>query len=91
MKSHLEQLAAEANRGCGLSYDLFVDRFSVSVDNAYPPDSPNREAALELARPMGYATPEERAATQAELLAQGYCTHGIEKNCCPLGCGDIES
>ena len=62
MKSQLEQLAAEANRGCGLSYDIFVDRFSAAVDSAYQADTSNRDAALKLARPMAYVTPEERAA-----------------------------
>jgi hypothetical protein len=90
MKAHLEKLAAEANRGCGLSYELFVDRFSAAVDVAYPQSSPNRAAALELATPMGYETPEERAAAHEERAEDGYCRHGIERNCCPAGCGDIE-
>ena len=90
MKARLEQLAAEANRCCGLSYDLFVDRFSAAVDAAYPPGTPDRTAALELARPMGYESPEERAAAHEEMLNDGYCSHGIERNCCPAGCGDFE-
>jgi hypothetical protein len=90
MKARLEQLAAEANRGCGLSYDLFVDRFSASVDAAYPPGAPDRETALELARPLGYETPEARAAAHEDMRDQGYCSHGIERNCCPAGCGDAE-
>jgi len=89
MKTHLEKLFADANRGCGQSYDLFVDRFSAAVDAAYPEGSPNRHSALELAVPMGYATPAERAQTQEELANDGYCTHGIEPNCCPAGCGDL--
>lgn len=90
MKARLEQLATEANRGCGQSYDLFVDRFSASVDAAFPPGAPDRAAALELARPMGYETSEARAAAHEEMLSDGYCCHGIERNCCPAGCGDIE-
>ncbi|MEX3983842.1 hypothetical protein AB4Y45_33190 [Paraburkholderia sp. EG287A] len=89
MKVGLEQLAAEAHRGCGLSWDLFVDRFSAAVDGVYPPSAPVRAIAL-AAKPMGYAAPEERAAAHAQMREQGYCSHGIERDCCPAGCGDIE-
>lgn len=89
LKDALDQLAEAANRGCGLSYDLFVERFSTSVDQTYPQGSPERVAALELAISMGYMTPAELAQAQEEMANDGYCSHGIELNCCPAGCGDL--
>lgn len=84
-------MAEEANRGCGQSYDLFVERFSGLIDNAYPAGSPDREQAISAAARFGdYATPDELAATQERLAEMGYCSHGIELDCCPCGCGDRE-
>lgn len=90
LAKRLDGIAAEANRGCGLSYDLFVDMFSAAVDAAFPPGEPLHEQARVLARERGYATPEERAQTQDELAEMGYCSHGIERDCCPAGCGDLD-
>lgn len=84
-------MAEEANRGCGQSYDLFVERFSGLIDGAYPAGSPDREQAIAAAARFGeYATPDELAAMQEQLAEMGYCSHGIELNCCPCGCGDRE-
>lgn len=90
LTAQLERLAAEANRRCGLSYDLFVEKFSAAVDGQFPPGSPLRSTALALARPQGYASEDERAQSQADLHAMGYCSHGIDRDCCPAGCGDID-
>lgn len=88
--AELERLAAEANRCCGLSYNLFVDKFSAAVDRQFPPGSPLRSAALALAEPQGYASEDERAQSQADLHPMGYCTHGLDRDCCPAGCGDLD-
>lgn len=90
LAKQLDGLAAKANQCCGLSYDLFVDKFSAAVDDAFPPGEPLREQALVLARERGYESPEERAQTQDELADMGYCSHGIDPNCCPAGCGDLD-
>lgn len=89
LAKQLDGMAAEANR-CGLSYDLFVDKFSAAVDDAFTPGEPMREQALVLARARGYESPEERARTQDELADMGYCSHGLDPNCCPAGCGDLD-
>lgn len=88
IENHIQDMAAEAQRRCGLSYELFVQTFSEMVDNAYPEGSSSRTEALEHAGDE-YATVEERAATQAELAEQGLCRHGLDKDCCPCGCGDV--
>jgi hypothetical protein len=90
LKDALEKLASDAHRGCGLSYDLFAERFSAAVDRHYPPTSPLREAALELAVGIGYLTPDEIAQAQEDMANDGCCTHGLDPNCCPAGCGDID-
>lgn len=89
INNKVQALADNANRGCGQSYDLFVQRFSGMFDSAFPPGSPDRAQALISAKGI-YATPEEREKTQEELAEMGCCSHGLDPNCCPCGCGDLE-
>lgn len=84
----VDAMAAEANRGCGQSYDVFVQRFSGLFDGAYPVGHPDREQALACAGGI-YATPEELQQAQDEMEAAGYCAHGLDPDCCPMGCGDL--
>lgn len=83
----------EAVRGCGQSHGLFVERFSNAVRphlEALPEQLQAR--AVELANMLGdYATPAELSAEQDWNAENGYCSHGIELNCCPAGCGDREA
>lgn len=85
----VQAMADQANRGCGQSYDLFVQRFSGMFDSAFPPGCPDRERALVSANGI-YATPEELEKAQEELAEMGYCTHGLDPYCCPCGCGDLD-
>lgn len=81
--------AAEANRGCGLSYDYYVERFSSAIDaqSLQLPEC-QRAQALHIAKQeWDYATPAERQETQDWNAENGYCTHGIELGYCPAGCG----
>lgn len=81
--------AAEAQRGCGLSYDYYVERFSSAIDtqvDQLPEDQ--RAHALRIARQeWDYATPAERQETQDWNAEHGCCAHGITLGCCPAGCG----
>ncbi|MCW3660298.1 hypothetical protein ACVSNE_00235 [Pseudomonas aeruginosa] len=80
--------AEQAAKGCGLSYDYYVERFSSSIGaqaRQLPEDQ--RTQALQIAREWGYETPAERQETQDWNAAHGYCSHGIELGCCPAGCG----
>jgi len=67
-----ETAAAQATKGCGLSHDYYVERFSAQ--------------ALKIAQEWDYATPAERQETQDWNAEHGYCSHGIEFGCCPAGC-----
>ncbi|WP_413731052.1 hypothetical protein [Sodalis sp. RH22] len=80
---------AQANHGCGLSYDYYVDRFSSMIDVriGHLPEY-QRAQALQIAKEeWSYATPAERQETHDWNAENSYCTHGIELGCCPAGCG----
>lgn len=82
-----------AAHGCGSSDGLFRQKFSNSVEGRLQ-DLPAelRARAIELANKHGdYATPEELSVEQDWNADNGFCSHGIELNCCPAGCGDIEA
>lgn len=84
------QLAAQATRGCGCIHDLYQSMFSEAVDvrlSSVPEE--DRAAALEVAGRWDYLDPEGRAKAQQEMAEQGYCSHGLEPRCCPMGCGDL--
>jgi len=83
----ISTMASEANRGCGLSYELFVKRFSVMVDDALDQVEPAyRDLAIEVAKAHDYATAEELDAMQEEIENSGGCSlTGIDPDCCPCG------
>lgn len=84
-----EAAAAQAMDGCGLSFDYYVERFSLSIDaqvSRLPEDQ--RAKALQIAaQEWDYATPAERQEIQDWLADNGCCSHGITLGCCPAGCG----
>jgi len=87
IEDQIDRMFAEANRGCGQSFDVFVERFSGMVDRAFPPGSHNREQAIAMSEGC-YRTPAELQQAQDEMAEMGYCSHGIDPDCCPCGCGD---
>lgn len=82
-----EVAAAQATKGCGLSHDYYVERFSSAIDRQLDqlPEY-QRALALQVAQEWDYATPAERQETQGWNAEHGYCMHGIELGCCPAGC-----
>lgn len=87
IEAELSAMAEEANRGCGLSYELFVKRFSGDADDYIDALEPAFQSlAREIATAKGYATPEERDAMQADIEESGGCSlTGIDPWCCPCG------
>ncbi|CAM2198450.1 conserved protein of unknown function (plasmid) [Paraburkholderia kururiensis] len=85
--AELREMARDASHGCGLSYELFVKRFSQDVDDFLDVlEEPFRPLALEIATGRGYATQEEREAMQDEIEESGGCSlTGIDPWCCPCG------
>lgn len=91
--SQCEPVVDQAVAGCGSSFDVYQQRVSASIDGLLHGVAQEHLArAVEVARSeFDYATPEELAQAQQELADMGYCTHGIDPDCCPCGCGDIEA
>ena len=82
--------AAQASRNCGCVHDIYQRLFSELVDEHLAKLSEEyHPAALDIAHAWDYLSPEGRAQAQQEMAEQGYCSHGLEPDCCPLGCGDL--
>jgi hypothetical protein len=86
-----ETMAEQANKSCGLVYEIFARDFSRAVNHALNslPEA-HRTEAIEIAKRLGWATAEELAQSQRLMDEAGCCAHGIDPDCCPRGCGDIE-
>jgi len=86
------ELARTATQGCGSSHDVYVSKFSQSIDMllAITDDQARKDAIINAARNYDYHSPEQVQAMREESLQSGYCVHGIDPNSCPAGCGDIE-
>ncbi|WP_175816999.1 hypothetical protein [Burkholderia diffusa] len=85
--AELDVMAASAQRRCGLSWELFVKLFTTDV-NAFLPklEASLRPVALEIAKTMDYATPEELERMQKQIREWGGCPHtGINPSHCPCG------
>ncbi|EMM4514139.1 CcgAII protein [Salmonella enterica] len=91
-RAQYETLSSEAYAGCGLIYELAQRRLSAAIDGyiaTLPPEF--RGTAIELARrEYGYMSPEEIQEEIERDREDGYCSHGIDRNCCNLGCGDLD-
>jgi hypothetical protein len=87
--AELHENALKAAGGGG--YEWFLKLFSAQVDEALRQRVPWAMYAemVEAARQFGYLNPSEREALDEELAEDGFCTHGIERDCCPAGCGEI--
>jgi len=84
------RLAGTAVHGCGLSHDVFVQKFSLEIELLLAAMNPeSKDEAIKIAREHGYATQAEISEEANWNAEHGYCQHGIEKNCCPAGCGDL--
>ena len=87
IEAELDMMASAANQGCGLSFELFVKRFSDDVDDLLDEiDETWVAIALGIAKSQGYATPAERDEMQEDIEASGGCPlTGIDPWCCPCG------
>ncbi|EHH6877973.1 cobalamin biosynthesis protein CbiX [Escherichia coli] len=91
IRSKLELLSEELMPRCGLVYELYQRRLSAAIDN-FVATLPTEQhlLVLELAREeFDYLSAEEIAEEIRRDSERGYCCHGFERNCCPLGCGDL--
>jgi hypothetical protein len=89
LEARIAELAENASAGCGLVYELYVERFSGAVDRfvaTLPEDQ--RARAIEIATTHDYASPDEIAEGRDSVHADGLCRHYLPFDCCPLGCGE---
>ena len=84
----IQKMKKTANFGCGLVYEIYVENFSAMLDSKFPPGHLQREEAIALAE-GDYCTPEEIAVSRQEAAELGLCSHGLDPDCCPCGCGDL--
>ncbi|KAA8384945.1 plasmid protein [Acetobacter tropicalis] len=81
-----ETANSAASKGCGCSYELYVQKLTREIDHTASHLTPDQAAALqEYARQKGDYAPD---ADEGHL--EGFCCHGIEYGCCPAGCDDVE-
>ncbi|EJQ2463871.1 CcgAII protein [Salmonella enterica] len=84
--------AREQQPRCGLIYELYQRRLSADI-NGYLAGVPAeyRDELIAVARrEFDYLTQDEIEEEIRQDSERGYCSHGIDRNCCPLGCGDID-
>lgn len=89
--SELDILSKEIMPGCGLVFELYQHRLSAAIDKvvARLPEEQHAQA-FELARKeFDYLSAKEIAEEIRNGYANGYCCHGFDRDCCPLGCGDL--
>ncbi|MDF9399172.1 hypothetical protein [Vibrio sp. 1180_3] len=85
--SHLAELA---HKGCGLIYELFEERYNDSIDKLVDGLPQHvKTQVFKLAKEHGFVEPQQRhAETMFESNNDNYCRHGIDRDCCPAGCGE---
>ncbi|MFC7522159.1 CcgAII protein [Xanthomonas populi] len=91
-RAHIATLADKSNEGCGLIYELYQRRLSGRIDE-YVTTLPAEHQQLVIAlarREFEYLTADEIAAEIERDHDAGDCSHGIDRNYCPAGCGDLE-
>ncbi|TWQ42617.1 CcgAII protein [Xanthomonas vasicola] len=91
-RTHIAALAEQANAGCGLIYELYQRRLSGRIDG-YVATIPaeHQQPVIALARKeFDYLTAEEIASQIERDHDADCCSHGIDRNYCPAGCGDLE-
>lgn len=90
-RAKCDSLAKDALKSCGLSQDWCVELYSSCVERALEAvHTIPIEIALRIANEVfDYRTPTEREQTARWNAKNGYCQHGITKDCCPLGCGSV--
>lgn len=88
--SNVAELYETANtaacKGCGCSYELYVQKLTGEIDQTASRLAPDQAAALQdYARHKGDYAPEADG-----FHLEGFCCHGIEYGCCPAGCDDAD-
>jgi hypothetical protein len=86
-----DQASREAAHGCGLSDVLWLTRCTTSIGSLLPsvPLASLAKAHV-VARNAGWLDPAELKDLTAWTEDEGLCSHGLELECCPAGCGELD-
>lgn len=85
------ELSVSEQSRCGLVYELYQRRLSNEIDRYLNKlNQSDRVKLLEMAKEeFDYLSPEEIEIAIEKDEANGLCSHGLDPDCCPVGCGDI--
>lgn len=86
-----DQASRDAAHGCGQSDVLWLNRCTASIGSFLPgvPLASLAEAHL-IARNAGWLDPAELKDLTVCTEDEGLCSHGLELECCPTGCGELD-
>lgn len=81
-----DQKAAAAYLGCGQSDVLWSRNLHAALKTRLDRIPVEHQAeALQIAEHAGY-----QSAASLQQSEDGSCAHGLDPDCCPMGCGDLE-
>lgn len=84
-------MAQKANNNAGLSYQLFAQNFhSMVMSKIMGLPENEKDLILTTAKKHGYLSKEELQQECEDDFDDDCCSHGIDRDCCPAGCGDLE-
>lgn len=80
-----DRKSKEAAVGCGLSDVLWsMNLHAALVDRLRRIPDEHQAKALQIAKHAGFQS------DPLQDLDDDACSHGLDPNCCPMGCGDLE-
>lgn len=83
--------SSEAASGCGLSDVLWSQRATSAMDSVLALVDPTFvEQARKIAAYHGWMDDTEVKAMNKMISKEGLCSHGLDPDCCPSGCGDLD-
>ncbi|EFU5352980.1 CcgAII protein [Salmonella enterica] len=85
------ELSKTEQSRCGCVYEMYQRNLSTAIDGYLSElTQEDKIKVIQLARAeFDYISPEEITEAIRQNQEDGYCSHGLDPNCCPLGCGDI--
>jgi hypothetical protein len=83
--------SGEAASGCGLSDVLWSQRATSAMGSVLALVDPSfLEQARKIAACQGWMDDAEVKSMNEMISEEGLCSHGLDPDCCPSGCGDLD-
>lgn len=85
------ELSISEQSRCGLVYELYQRRLSNEIDRCLNNlNQDDKAKVLELAKSeFDYLSPKEIEIAIESDYMNGLCSHGLDPDCCPMGCGEF--